>query len=218
MIQIQQLGHQYPRSPQPLFRQLSFTAEAGDRVAVTGPSGIGKTTLIKIMAGLLPCQKGTVICGNTALHNAGDKEASYFRNHHAGVVFQDYNLLGDLTVFENLRLRMAIAGHPVQKDEQAHFRALLTSVAMDDFLHVPVRKLSGGQQQRIAAVRALLTEPKVLLADEPTGNLDDESAELVIGLLLEDHPERVVVVATHDPRVLQHFSRQVRLTDLECAP
>lgn len=208
MIQISDLNFGFDATHS-IFKNLALTVDTGEKVAVVGPSGCGKTTLIRLLAGLFPVHSGK-ICFNGEVFHGGDR--SNYRNQHIGIVFQDYNLLNDLTVAENMTLRLAIAG--LDKDDEA-CRALLQRVGLADFEHTRVGLLSGGQQQRVAAVRALITQPHTILADEPTGNLDDESARLVIDLLLDSGPRTTVLVATHDNRVLDRFTRHVPFASLE---
>ena len=132
-----------------------------------------------------------------------------------GVIFQNYNLLDNLTVEENLRLRLTIAGRMMNPDL---ITAMLEKVRMTPFMKTRVGSLSGGQQQRVAAVRALITQPRIVLADEPTGNLDDDSAALVVDLLAEPDETRTVVVATHDTRVLKRLPKNIPFASLERAP
>lgn len=212
MIRVEHLAFTFSGAREPLFRDLNFHAEAGEHVALVGPSGIGKTTFIQVLAGLLRYQSGLVTYQGERLDAAHDKAVSSLRNRKMGIIFQDYNLMKDLTVAENLRLRLSLAH---MSDDVGRMEEMLEKVDMAGFLNTRVGNLSGGQQQRVAAVRALITEPVILLADEPTGNLDDASARFVIDLLTEDAGDRIVVTATHDNRILSKFPRNVDFASLE---
>ena len=212
MIKTSSLEFAYPGNERKLFRNLSFNVEPGEKVALIGPSGAGKTTLIRILAGLRPISGGEIHFANQPMDFNNDSALSHLRNHQIGVVFQNYNLLRDLTVAENLELRLAIAGKIMSRNE---LKEALEKVDMSDYLDARAGSLSGGQQQRIAVVRALITSPHLVLADEPTGNLDDVSAQFVIDQLTEDLPDRTVIVATHDVRVLEKLPRHLELASLE---
>ena len=209
LIALSGLEFAYPNSG-PLFRGLALTLEPGRHLALLGASGTGKTTLLRILAGLIPVPDGVLTFDGKPWSTRRDREASAVRNRHLGIIFQNYNLLPNLTVAENLALRLSIAE---QAPEPGRAEDLLARVDLVDYLHTPVSRLSGGQQQRIAAVRALITQPRVLLADEPTGNLDDHSAARIIELLADD-PSRTVVVATHDVRVLERFPERLILSEV----
>ncbi len=210
MLKVQQLAFRFPGASTPLFENFSLELAAGEKVALTGPSGIGKTTLLYALAGLLPRQEGRVYLGSSEPLPPDDGAMSQIRNRSVGLVFQSYNLLNELTVAENLALRLAIAG---RDGDRAQMSALLERVGLASFLDTRVGRLSGGQQQRVAAARALIAEPALVLADEPTGNLDDGSAKGVIDLLFESGYRAAVLIATHDQRVLARVDRIVPLTD-----
>jgi len=212
LIRITDLTFRFQQNGPPLFTGFSLHVARGARLALVGPSGSGKTTLIQILAGLLPYDQGEIDIAGKRLPVGDDKTVSAFRNRQLGIVFQNYNLLGKLTVAENLRLRLAIAGMQAQV---AGLAAWLDRVGLADLLHVRANRLSGGQQQRIAAVRALITRPTIVLADEPTGNLDDRAAANIIALLTDREVAPTVLVATHDPRVLGAFDSHHYLSPVE---
>lgn len=209
LIHVQQLSYRF--GDQYLWQDIDLHVNSGEKVAIIGPSGSGKTTFLRVLAGLLPRQQGQVILGDDFPLNDNDQAISDFRNHHLGMVFQEDCLIGALTVAENLHLRLAIAQQP-----EAAVSTVLARLGLTDFADATVKKLSGGQRQRLSAARALITQPEIVLADEPTGNLDDASAEAVLDLLLDD-PNRTVLIATHDRRVINRCQRQVRLAKPESA-
>ncbi len=211
MIKVEHLAFSFPGSEKPLFHNLSFQAEAGEHIALVGPSGSGKTTLMHIMAGLQLASKGVVSYKGQQVDPRNDTAVSRLRNGDMGIVFQDYNLIKDLTVEENLKLRLSLAGMEHESNRMAE---MLEKVDMLGFMKSRVGNLSGGQQQRVAAIRALITRPTLLLADEPTGNLDDHSADYVIDMLTEPHSDRIVITATHDQRILKKF-KTIELASLE---
>jgi len=205
VIEVHQLGYQFDQRP--LWSKVDLTVNPGEKVALTGPSGSGKTTFLRVLAGLLPIQTGEVTLAQDFRVNHDDQALSDFRNRHMGLVFQEDCLIGDLSVAENMALRLAIADKDAGRDAVL---AVLSRLGLDAFADAAVRQLSGGQRQRLSAARALITAPAIVLADEPTGNLDDASAAAVLDLLLED-PERTVLTATHDRRGLWRFDRHVSL-------
>ena len=211
MIEVSQLNFRFPKSGRSFFSNLNFSMEAGSRLALVGPSGIGKTTFLQLLAGLLPYQGGEIRIGGEAYSPGDDRAFSRLRNRDMGIIFQDYNLLRELTVEENLRLRLAIAGKPASEGQ---FMPLLEKVGLSEHRKLKAGRLSGGQQQRLAAVRAMLVSPRILLADEPTGNLDDASAEALVEMLLGVPGQTTVLVTTHDPRVLRHFSQSLAFETL----
>jgi len=185
----------------PLLRQVRFDLLGGQVLPLTGPSGSGKSTLLQLAAGLLSPTKGQIQVMGQLMDAESDARSSRLRNEHVGILFQDYNLLPALTVEENLLLRLTIAR---RKSNRRRLIEALERVAMGDSLKKPVRQLSGGQQQRVALARALITEPVLLLADEPSGNLDDLSTALILEALTAP-TERATLVATHDARLLRHL-------------
>ncbi|MCB1053165.1 MAG: ABC transporter ATP-binding protein [Acidobacteria bacterium] len=190
------------RKGQPVLENVSFQLKRGDKMALVGPSGSGKSTLIQIIAGLQNWASGSIHLDGEPMQAHNDGQLSHVRNHKLGIIFQDYNLLPALTVEENIRLRLALAGQPFQRPR---LMEMLERLEMQDYIKTKVRQLSGGQQQRVALVRAMISQPQLILADEPSGNLDDVSTRLLLDVLLAD-PDQTVLVATHDQRVLQRMA------------
>ncbi|MGH7853792.1 MAG: ABC transporter ATP-binding protein [Candidatus Binatia bacterium] len=189
---------------------VSFAIEESSTCAIVGPSGSGKTTLIAICAGLERPSEGSVALDGTALHNASEEELARLRNQSVGFIFQNFQLLPSLTALENVMVPAEIRG-----ENHARSRAgdLLKQVGLDGRLdHYPVQ-LSGGEQQRVAIARAFMNQPKILFADEPTGNLDAETARDIIRLIFDLNATRgtTLLLVTHDRELSQHATRTIRL-------
>ena len=192
---------------------VSFEIGKGEYVAISGPSGCGKSTLLSIL-GLLdgPTSGGYVLNGQSVAGlSAADR--ARVRNREIGFIFQSFNLIGDLTVSENVELPLTYRGIP-RGERQQRVRAALDQVGLSHRSgHFP-SQLSGGQQQRVAVARAVAGKPLLLLADEPTGNLDSRSGEAVVGLLADlNRDGATICMVTHDPRYARHAARTVRLFD-----
>jgi putative ABC transport system ATP-binding protein len=191
---------------------VSVSIERGELVAVTGPSGCGKTTLLNIIGALDRADCGTVRSCGLDLTRADRRQLTRYRARSIGLVFQFYNLLPTLTALENVKAGLAVAGFGRRDaDERAH--RMLASVGLADAAGKFPAQLSGGEQQRVAIARGLAKEPALVLADEPTGNLDEESGSQVMGLLrqLNDDTGVTVVLVTHNPAVSAVADRTVRL-------
>jgi lipoprotein-releasing system ATP-binding protein len=186
----------------------------GEALAILGASGVGKTTLLHILGTLDPPTKGQVLYRGEELFGKPDGDLAAFRNREIGFVFQFHYLLTELSALENAALPGLIGGQTRQKAEQ-RARGLLEDMGLGDRLNHRPGKLSGGEQQRVAVARAMLMEPRVILADEPTGNLDTRTSSAVEDLLLdlrEQHGVTLVVV-THNPEFARRMDRQVRMVD-----
>jgi putative ABC transport system ATP-binding protein len=189
---------------------VSFAIEAGSTCAIVGPSGSGKTTLIAICAGLERPSEGSVSFDGVALQSAGEEELARLRNESIGFIFQNFQLLPSLTALENVMVPAEIRG-----ENHARSRAedLLKQVGLDDRLHHYPVQLSGGEQQRVAIARAFINHPKILFADEPTGNLDAETAGEIIKLIFALNATRgtTLLLVTHDRELTQQAARLIRL-------
>jgi ABC-type lipoprotein export system ATPase subunit len=187
---------------------LDWSVATGEMVAVLGPSGAGKTSLLNLVGGLDRPAAGSVRVGARELNELDDEQLSHYRASQVGFVFQAFHLRSDRTVMENILLPLYFLETPwrigIQRAEN-----LLTRLDLQGFGPRPVRQLSGGQRQRVALARALVHSPSLLLADEPVGNLDQESSRLVIALIREENRERnlTVVLATHDEILLGLVNR-----------
>ncbi len=207
-----------PRGPLPVFWQVSFTLGAGESLCVVGPSGSGKSTLLYILGTLERPSLGSVRVDGRDVHALGEAELAAFRNREVGFVFQDHFLLPQLSVLENVLAPTLVAREAGAYDERA--RALLERVGMADrLLHRPA-ELSGGERQRVALARALVMRPRVLLCDEPTGNLDADSARVVADLILELHRAEpsVLVLVTHSTELAERLPQRRRMAGQRLEP
>jgi putative ABC transport system ATP-binding protein len=193
-------------------RGVSLEVPAGQFTAIMGPSGSGKSTLMHILAGLDRADEGTVEIDGRDITSMGDKELTLLRRRHIGFVFQAFNLVPTLTAEENVLLPLAIAG---RKPERRWVDAVMQRVGLDDRRDHKPAELSGGQQQRVAVARALVAEPTVLFADEPTGNLDSRTSAEVLDLLREAVAAygQTTVMVTHDQRAAEAADRVVQIVD-----
>jgi putative ABC transport system ATP-binding protein len=208
VLAVRSLVHRYAR--QPILRVDEWSVAPGDRALVLGPSGSGKTTLLHILAGLLRPSEGQVSVFNQDLSSLGTSQADLWRGRNVGIVFQALHLVRHLSVRANVRLAQYLARLP--QDDAAIDRAL-AAVGIADKAERRPDALSQGEQQRVALARAVVNGPKLLLADEPTSSLDDESAERAIRLLIGEAGRNgaTLVVVTHDARVKAHFQQTLQL-------
>lgn len=185
----------------------------GEYVSIAGPSGCGKTTLLSILGLLDSPTSGTYLLDGHAVSGLSASQRAYIRNRQIGFIFQAFNLIGDLTVYENVELPLTYRGMG-SGERKRRVEAALERVGMAHRLKHYPSQLSGGQQQRVAVARAIVGDPSVLLADEPTGNLDSVNGEAVMELLRELHAGgATIIMVTHDPRYAQHAERTIHLFD-----
>jgi lipoprotein-releasing system ATP-binding protein len=211
LLRVANLGKEYPlpNGVLQVFRGLNFELEAGDAVAIMGASGVGKTTLLNLLGALDRPSEGTVFLDEEDLFARDEKELARIRNRKIGFVFQFYHLLPEFTTLENVGLPLMIRG--VDKREAlARSSKILKEVFLEDKAQLRPSQLSGGEQQRIAVARALINEPKLLLADEPTGNLDWKTGEHILELLLDLHDKRGLssIIVTHNDKVARFCRRR----------
>jgi lipoprotein-releasing system ATP-binding protein len=207
MLEVTNVTKEYPtpRGPLAVLSRISFCLRRGDAVAITGPSGSGKSTLLYILGALEEPSSGTVTLDGQNPFQLAEKELAAFRNQAIGFIFQDHCLLPQCSVLENVLIPTLVARDHADYAERA--RELLNQVGLSDRLDHRPSELSGGEKQRVALARALIREPLLLLCDEPTGNLDEASAEVVASLLLEVHrrQETILVVVTHSAALASRF-------------
>jgi len=194
-------------------REINLTVADGEFVAVTGPSGSGKTTFLNIAGLLESFEHGTFMLDGKDVSNLNDDDRSVYRNEKIGFIFQSFNLIPDLNLFENVDVPLRYRRLPAKDRKQRIESALETVGLASRMKHLPTQ-LSGGQQQRVAIARALAGEPRLLLADEPTGNLDSAMAGQVMELLEQIHSAgTIIVMVTHDPDLAERADRNIHLID-----
>ncbi len=204
-----------------VLRDLTFTIPAGTFLAIMGPSGSGKSTLLNLMAGIDRPTKGFVVVAGTRLDGLSEGEMARWRSRHIGYVFQTYNLIPVLTAAENVELPLVLT-HLSRRERAEHVKTALRLVGLSDRMDHYPRQLSGGQEQRVGVARAIVSDPTMILADEPTGNLDRDSAEDILTLLARLNRElgKTIVMVTHDPRAAERAQmiRHLEKGVLEEAP
>lgn len=192
---------------------INLTIHKGEFISIEGPSGSGKTTLLSILGLLDTATRGSYLLKDTAVANLPPRERALVRNRDIGFIFQSFNLLGDLTVYENVELPLTYRNLPAAERRERVERALQRVGMAHRGRHMP-SQLSGGQQQRVAVARAVAGEPLILLADEPTGNLDSKNGDLVMDLLRELHRGGATLcMVTHNPEYARYATRSVHLFD-----
>lgn len=215
MLKVNNLIKHYPtpQGPLPILSELSFALSRGDAASIMGPSGSGKSTLLYVVGALEPPTNGTVTLDGVNPFALGDRELAAFRNTQVGFVFQDHLLLPQCTVLENVLIPTLVAKPDVAVKERAV--ELLEHVGLKDRLDHRPAELSGGERQRVAIARALVQRPLLVLCDEPTGNLDRESAAAVSALLFELHRQQknILLIATHNVELASRCPLQYRLSD-----
>jgi lipoprotein-releasing system ATP-binding protein len=202
-----------------VLRDLTLSVEPGEMVAVVGASGVGKSTLLHVLGGLDRADDGQIRVADTDLRALNDGELVQFRNHNVGFVFQFHHLLPEFDAAENVEMPMRIARRPL-KEARQRATELLGRVGLSERLEHRPGMLSGGEQQRVAVARALVMAPALLLADEPTGDLDERTADALHDLLREMHRERQLtsIIATHNPRLASACDRVLRMEQGQLHP
>jgi len=214
LIRIRQLSKTYHRGGQRIavLEGLDLTVQPAEFVALMGPSGSGKSTLLNLIAGIDQPTSGTIEIGGVDIATLNERELADWRAANVGFIFQFYNLMPVLTAFENVELPLLLT-RLSRKERRAHVEAALDMVRLSDRMdHFP-NELSGGQQQRVAIARALVTDPTLIVADEPTGDLDRATGEEVLRLMDELHRDlgKTIVMVTHDPKAASRAGRLIHL-------
>jgi putative ABC transport system ATP-binding protein len=218
IVAIRNLYKSYRRGTQilPVLKDISLDIEEGEFLALMGPSGSGKTTLLNLIAGIDRVDSGSITVGSADITSLSETELAHWRAMNVGFIFQLYNLLPVLTAFENVELPLLLTGLS-RKERREHVEMALRIVNLEDRMDHYPGQLSGGQQQRVAIARAVVTDPTILVADEPTGDLDRTSAEEILELMerLVHELGKTIIMVTHDPRaakkayVVRHLDKGV---------
>jgi putative ABC transport system ATP-binding protein len=215
LVQIKDLNKSYRRGNQiiPVLDNIALEINEGDFLALMGPSGSGKSTLLNLIAGLDQVDGGTIKIGGVEITSLSESELAEWRASNVGFIFQFYNLIPVLTALENVELPLLLRGL-TRKERREHSALALELVSLQDRMDHYPRQLSGGQQQRVAIARAVVTDPTILVADEPTGDLDRTSAEEVLQLMarLSSDLVKTIIMVTHDPRAAKK-ARSMRYLD-----
>ena len=215
MLKVENISKDYPspRGTLQILSEISFSLSRGEAASIMGPSGSGKSTLLYILGALEPASSGEVTLDGQNPFQLTPRQLAGFRNRHIGFVFQDHCLLPQCSVIENVLTPTLISENSADAAERA--RELIKQVGLQDRTDHRPAELSGGEKQRVALSRALIMKPKLLLCDEPTGNLDQKSADAVASLLVElqQRQETILVVVTHNQELAGRFPRQYQLRD-----
>jgi putative ABC transport system ATP-binding protein len=206
LVKIEKVSKSYHRDSIkiPVLDNISLEVPDGEFLALMGPSGSGKTTLLNLIGGIDKPSSGEIAVGDIKISRLGESALASWRARHVGFVFQFYNLMPVLTAFENVELPLLLTKLS-KRDRREHVELALSVVGLEDRIRHYPRQLSGGQEQRVAIARALVTDPTLILADEPTGDLDKNSAQEVMALLTRLNTEfkKTIIMVTHDPRAAE---------------
>ncbi|MCL4491689.1 MAG: ABC transporter ATP-binding protein [Nitrospirae bacterium] len=206
IVQIRDLYKSYRRGAQiiPVLENITLDIQEGEFLALMGPSGSGKSTLLNLIAGIDGADSGNIKIGGVEITSLSETELAHWRANNVGFIFQFYNLIPVLTAFENVELPLLLTGLS-KKERREHVAVALRVVGLSDRIDHYPGQLSGGQQQRVAIARAVVTDPTILVADEPTGDLDRVSAREVLDLIgrLNTESGKTIIMVTHDPRAAE---------------
>jgi putative ABC transport system ATP-binding protein len=218
VVSIRGVAKSYQRASQvvPVLEEISFDIERGEFLALMGPSGSGKSTLLNLIAGIDKVDRGSIVINGMDIATLDESALANWRSEHVGFIFQFYNLIPVLTAFENVELPLLLT-RLSRRERREHAEAALSVVNLSDRMEHYPSELSGGQQQRVAIARAIVTDPTILVADEPTGDLDRVSAGDILALMgrLNSEFGKTVIMVTHDPRaaekarIIRHLEKGV---------
>jgi putative ABC transport system ATP-binding protein len=214
LVDIRNIAKGYSRGSQlvPVLEDITFSIASGEFLALMGPSGSGKSTLLNLVAGIDKADQGSIVVGGVEITSLSDNELAAWRAGNVGFVFQFYNLMPVLTAYENIELPLLLTGLS-RKSRREHVETVLALVNLSDRSDHYPSQLSGGQQQRVAIARAIVTDPTLIVADEPTGDLDRVSAGDILSLMdrLVREFGKTVIMVTHDPRAAEKAHRVIHL-------
>ena len=195
-----------------VLENINLEVESGEFVGLMGPSGSGKTTLLNIISAIDTPTSGEMVVGGMKISALKEKHLGSWRNRNIGFIFQLYNLIPVLTAYENVELPLLLTDLS-SKERKEHVETALRIVGLEDRMDHYPRQLSGGQEQRVAIARAFVTDPKIILADEPTGDLDAQSAQEILNLMktLNEKFKKTIIIVTHDPEAEKYASRRLQL-------
>ena len=218
IIKLENIWKEYHLDEEIIFtalKEVNLSIDEGELVAIVGPSGCGKSTLMHTIGLLDQPSKGKILINSKDVSSLLDDQLSILRNEYIGFVFQQFNLINKLTVLENVMLPAIYNRKKITHDPQKRAEELLRQFGLDSKSNSYPNKISGGQQQRVAIVRALMMDPKIILADEPTGNLDSKTGKEIIELLksLNKKENKTIIVVTHDNGIADQMQRIIKLKD-----
>ena len=211
MLELKNISKSY--GEQLILNDISFQVNEKELVSILGPSGSGKSTLLQIIGLLNPADSGSILLDNVECTNLNEKELIVFRNKKLGFVFQFHNLLGEFTCEENIKMPLLIREKALNDDQLELFNKIIKKLSISDLVKKYPNQLSGGEQQRVAVARALINQPKILLADEPTGNLDNKNAVNLYELFLElkEDWKQCIIMVTHNENLTKQSDQIIYL-------
>ncbi len=219
LIEIQDIGKDYQEGETTVqaIKQMTFFIDDGEFVSIMGQSGSGKSTLLSILGGLNHPSRGRILLDSLDIYKLSSEQRADLRSEYIGVIFQSFQLIPYLTVLENVKLPMSITGRKA-REQDTMARDVLARVGLANKADRLPDKLSGGEQERVAIARAIVNKPPILLADEPTGNLDSTTAEEIMNLLKQLNSDgQTIIMVTHNPEACKHTSRIIQVKDGSCS-